>query len=318
MTNDTSVENAVAALRAVVRPRAKSLIVTVWGDAIAPRGAVVWLGSLIALMRPLGVNERAVRTTVFRLQKDDWLTSRQIGRRSYYAFSETGIRRAAQADRRIYAAGPPGWDGRWHLVIANTRDIPAKQREALRRELLWQGFGTLAPGCHAHPAADEDALADLLAELGLAEAVVVMRADRDRLTTDRSLRRMVESGWDTARLGTAWREVVDHFHPVREALLGADPPDPETCFVLRSLLIHEVRRVLLRDPMLPEELLPADWAGAAARRLCQDLYRRLWRPAERHLTAVLRTADGPLPDPGSAFYRRFGGLDNDTDKGAAA
>ena len=41
--------------------RAGSLIITVYGDAILPRGGTVWLGSLINLLEPLGLNQRLVR-----------------------------------------------------------------------------------------------------------------------------------------------------------------------------------------------------------------------------------------------------------------
>ena len=44
-------------------PRARSLIVTVWGDALAPHGGTVWLAGLIRLMAPFGINERLVRTS---------------------------------------------------------------------------------------------------------------------------------------------------------------------------------------------------------------------------------------------------------------
>ena len=36
-------------LQTDLRPRAKSLIVTAYGDAIGPHGGTVWLGNLIAL-----------------------------------------------------------------------------------------------------------------------------------------------------------------------------------------------------------------------------------------------------------------------------
>ena len=42
--------------------RGGSLIVTLFGDAIMPRGGAVALGSLIALAAPFGLNERLVRT----------------------------------------------------------------------------------------------------------------------------------------------------------------------------------------------------------------------------------------------------------------
>ncbi len=308
MAGKNQIEDAVSDLRAALRPRAKSIIVTVWGDSIAPHGGDIWLGSLIDLMRPFGLTERAVRTSVFRLQKEGWLTSRQIGRRSYYAFSQTGRRRTEPADRRIYANGLPPWDGRWHLIITNARDIEADTRDTLRRELSWQGFGVVSPGCFAHPAADVDALNGLLDDLGVTDQVVVMRGDGLQAATSKPMRRMIDSSWDIAGLSESWREILDHFQPVARLLETGDDVPRQTCFILRSLLIHEYRRVLLRDPDLPEELLPTDWAGTAARELCHTIYRRVWRPAEAHLMSVLETADGRLPAASQSFYRRFGGL----------
>jgi phenylacetic acid degradation operon negative regulatory protein len=51
-------------------PRAPSLVVTVWGDALAPHGGIVWLRTLFRLLGAFGMNERLVRTSVFRLATD--------------------------------------------------------------------------------------------------------------------------------------------------------------------------------------------------------------------------------------------------------
>src|SRR5882757_4595161 len=73
-------------------PRAKSLIVTVWGDALAPHGGAVWLAGLIRLMAPFGINERLVRTSVFRLAQDGWLAATTHGRTSRYRLTQEGKR----------------------------------------------------------------------------------------------------------------------------------------------------------------------------------------------------------------------------------
>ena len=53
------------------RVQAGSLIISLFGDAVYPRGGSVWLGCLIRLLEPLQVNERLIRTAIFRLVKDD-------------------------------------------------------------------------------------------------------------------------------------------------------------------------------------------------------------------------------------------------------
>ena len=68
-------------------PRAKSLCVTVLGDALGPHGGSAWLGDLIALLAPLGINERLLRTSVFRLVAQGWLRSERQGRRALYALA---------------------------------------------------------------------------------------------------------------------------------------------------------------------------------------------------------------------------------------
>ena len=49
MTIETASQSLVAEFRSRTTLRAGSLITTVFGDAIAPRGGTVWLGSLMAL-----------------------------------------------------------------------------------------------------------------------------------------------------------------------------------------------------------------------------------------------------------------------------
>jgi hypothetical protein len=66
---------------------------------------------------------------------------------------------------------------------------------------------------------------------------------------------------------------------------------------LRIVLIHDYRRLLLRDPELPDILLAAEWPGQKARLLCKELYRRLAPASERHLDRCLVLADGTIPPP---------------------
>nr|HPQ96501.1 hypothetical protein [Thiolinea sp.] len=63
---------------------ANTLILTIYGDLVHDFGGSLWLGSLIRLVQPLGISERLVRTSVFRLAEKGMLQARQVGRRSYY------------------------------------------------------------------------------------------------------------------------------------------------------------------------------------------------------------------------------------------
>ncbi len=298
----------IADLLAKLAPRAKSLIVTVYGDAIAAHGGTVWLGSLIRLMAELGLGERMVRTAVFRLVKDDWLVATPIGRQSTYGLSAAGRLRTDAAHRRLYAPLDRPWDGLWHQVIAAPGALAPDERERLRRELGWLGFGGLGPNLMAHPNADPLVLKATLDDLGVADRVVVMKSRDDRPEALAGLKALIREGWDLERLSADYQGFLERFRPLAKRLAGQPPPEPAQAFALRVLAMHDFRRVLLRDPMLPETLLPAGWAGAEARRLLIDLYRRIHQAAERHIEARLETARGPLPAANADYWGRFGGL----------
>lgn len=286
--------------------RATSLIVTIFGDAILPRGGSVWLGSLIRLLEVVDLNERLVRTSVLRLGKEHWLQARQLGRRSYYSVTDTGRRRFQRASRRIYAGVQSDWDGTLSVLI--TTQVAPGQREALRRELQWAGFGSVAPGVLVHPRADREALNALLTDLEAQDAVVLLDARVETLPLPRPLEQLVHDCWSLEALADSYQCFLELYRPVWRALDSVDELDPAQAFWVRTLLIHDFRRVLLRDPLLPTELLPSDWPGTAARLLCRNIYQRVLAPAERYLTQMLETADGPLPAPGAGLRERFGGV----------
>jgi phenylacetic acid degradation operon negative regulatory protein len=75
----------------------------------------------------------------------------------------------------------------------------------------------------------------------------------------------------------------------------------------------------LRDPQLPEGLLPATWPGSRARLLCRDLYRKLLPLSERHLDANVRLSSGTVPNASRALVSRFEfGMDLDAGALSAA
>ena len=304
MSLDTACRKLIKSFQSRPTLRAGSLITTVFGDAIAPRGGVVWLGSLIQAMQGFGINERLVRTSVFRLAKDGWLQSKQVGRRSYYSLTEEGRERFAQATHRIYSEPVGEWDGTWCLVLL--ADLDSDTRDLLRREIGWLGFGAMSANVLAHPAPEMADLDVTLRRLDLADDVVVIEGKTVRGPS--AMRRAAQDCWNLNDIDARYEAFVQMFRPVLASLSKTATIKPETAFRVRTMLIQEYRKVLLRDPQLPADLLPADWHGSAAYQLCRNLYVALHEPADAYLTATMETADGPLPPPGNALLSRFGGL----------
>lgn len=293
----------VDALSRALAPRAGSLAVTLFGDVLAPQGNSVWLGSLVAAMERFGLNARQIRTAVFRLGQEGWLAATQVGRRSYYRLTDSGRRQYARAAERIYAVDDPSWDGHWTLVTLG--GLEASAREELRRRLGWAGFGALAPGVLAHPQASPAALEETLDELGLRGSVVAWRASPQ---LDQPLLAQVRSAWRLDELAARYADFVARFQPFVTAIERSATVEPEAAFVLRTLLIHEYRRILLKATALPPALLPAAWPGHTARDLAAMLYRALQGPALLHAAAIFSNEGGALPAPEAEYYSRFGGL----------
>lgn len=291
-------------------PRHKSLVVTVCGDAIAPHGGAFWLGSMIELLAPLGVGERLVRTSVFRLVQEGWLSASREGRRSRYALAEQALPRFERANRRIYSSPALDWNGKWTFLLAphgKSGSIDSELRAQLRKELEWEGFAMLATGVMAHPAPEGDTLRELLARCKAEGKVFACEASELPGVESRPLPELIGDCWNLDAVAKSYRGFLETFAPLPK-LLGNGGVNPQEAFAMRTLLIHAYRRVQLHDPMLPLALLPRPWPGMEAYALAAEIYRLCQARAEEHLLAMLRREDEATPDADAAFRRRFGGL----------
>ena len=281
--------------------RGGSLIVTLFGDSILPRGGAITLGSLIRLADPFGLNERLVRTAATRLAQDGWVVAKRDGRLSEYHLSRDGRERFVEATRRIYGPSSAPWSGKWTLIVLPP--LEAAARRQLRKELSWHGFGELNNGVFAHPAASAATLDARSWQTPLPKNALIFDAD---LTSQSAPSALIERGWDLEDLALRYQRFVQRFE--RAATLVQRDVDPASAFLVRTLLIHEYRRFHLRDPLLPEPLLPADWPGIRAAQLCAEIYRRLFEPSEIYLSGVAEDLAGKLPAPDVTVRARFGGL----------
>lgn len=307
MSVRSAAESLIEEFRSRPTIRAGSLITTVFGDAIAPRGGSVWIGSLIEAMAPFGISERLVRTSVFRLSGDGWLEAQAIGRRSYYGLTAEGAQRFEQATHRIYGEPRQSWSGEWCIVLLG--GVSPASRDVLRKELGWLGFGAISTGVLAHPAPDQDELKGVLDGEDVAADVVVLTGRSAGSMQDQQLRILAKKSWNLDGIDRRYEEFVARFQPVCRQVEQTAALEAVIAFHIRTLLIQEYRKILLRDPLLPVDLLPDAWHGLAAYQLCRKLYCAVFEAADQYLSDTMETADGPLPPPDAQFFDRFGGLD---------
>jgi phenylacetic acid degradation operon negative regulatory protein len=272
--------------------RTGSIVITVFGDAIVPRGGSVWLGTLLEFFERLDIDSGVVRTAMSRLATDGWLERNKIGRNSFYRLAKKGRQTFAAATRHIYDPPPSDWTGRFELLLIGN----GEDRDASRDALKNAGFGSPLPGVWVAPSGVP--VPD--------EAAGAIRLEVS--AEDDSGRRLLSESWPLDRTSDAYQKFMKTFAPLRGWIgRGGDLTEADA-FTARILLIHHYRRVVLRDPLLPTALLPGDWPGRAARELCGEIYRGLLRQSEQWLDRHATNEDGPLPKPVAELARRFDGL----------
>ena len=283
--------------------RTTSLIVTLFGDVVSQHGGSIWLGSLVRAMAPLGLNERLVRTSVFRLVKEGWLEFDRVGRRSYYRFTEYGSHEYQRAARRIYAMDDQAWNGRWQVVVPLA--LPDDQRERFRRSLHWQGFRAISTGTYAKPGSGGRVLLDTLEEFDAVDQVLVMEADTLPQTPPALLRDLVQEVWQLDEVALRYRDFLKHFKPLFKLLQKGTELESEAAFIARVLLIHDYRRILLQDTRIPQELLPARWPGDQALADTGAAYLQLAKSSVDYICANLEGDNGLVPAVDRRFAMRF-------------
>jgi len=269
--------------------RTGSIVITVFGDAIVPRGGSVWLGTLLEFFKALDIDGGVVRTAVSRLAGDGWLERNRVGRNSFYRLAATGRHTFDIATRHIYDPPPQDWTGRFELLLIGN----AQDRDASREALRSAGFGSPLPGVWVAPS-------------GAPIPDEASRAIRLEVSAeDDSGRRLLADSWPLEHIADAYLKFMKTFEPLRGWITRRAPLANGDAFTARILLIHHYRRVVLRDPLLPLALLPKDWPGRAARALCGEIYRAILPASEQWLDGHGSNEDGPLPKAGFELGHRF-------------
>jgi len=274
---------------------ARTLLVTVFGDGVEPHGGEVWAGSLLRLVEPLGINERLVRTSLNRLVGEGFLVTRRHGKRSFYSVTPMARREVRLAERHIYHPRGDPWDGRWTVVV-NTNAVAPPARAAVRQHLSELGFSAISSSVHITPFDRTDALRQVLKDLGLELQLAVFRGEVPPTMglDDADLAGLLST--DLKALEPAWRKFLRRFRPLADAADegGEAGLEPESAFLAETLLIHNYRRIVLKEPELPAGLWPRGWIGDAAYDVAARCYHALAGPAEAHLLAVCEAGGAPL------------------------
>lgn len=213
---------------------------------------------LVRLTTDFGIKEATLRVALTRMVSAGDLIRSADG----YRLSDRLLARQRRQDEAMRPR-TRAWRGHWHLVVVTSVGTDPRTRAALRNTMHDKRFAELREGVWMRP----DNL-DLELAPDVATRVRVMRA-RDDAPVE-----LAGQLWDL----TQWAGVGHRL--LEEIGRATDMPGR---FVAAAAMV----RHLNTDPILPEELLPADWPGARLRAAYYDFATEL---AELRDTTQLQEA----------------------------
>lgn len=152
-----------------------------------------------------------------------------------------------------------GWDGKWRVVTFDINEERKKLREYLRTKLVSLGFGRLQESVYITPL---DILVDLkefLRSESLFGETIVFEA-KELLGLDSKT--IANHIWHLDQLSKDYDELVFDINTFKN---GSNKQ------TTKKELIDRYFEILIKDPMLPTELLPDNWLGKKVKTLLSDL-----------------------------------------------
>jgi phenylacetic acid degradation operon negative regulatory protein len=238
---------------------ARSLLLTVLGEAVAPYGGAVWQESLVAALTTLDISTPAARQVVARAIREGWLSGERVGRRSLLTISETSRTMLEEARARVLDFGTAQeWDGRWLLAALTVPEEKRELRYQMRTQLGWLGFGSLGNGLWISPHVDrQDETVELMSGGDESVNAIVFVTTTSPTHTPAEIAR---SAWDLDALHERYTTFLTVHGKPR-------PSAPAPVFSAWIQMFTSWRHFPLFDPELPDSLLPARWPRARAHAL---------------------------------------------------
>jgi phenylacetic acid degradation operon negative regulatory protein len=240
---------------------ARSVIATsLLGAAVAE----VRAAHLVRAGALFGIAEGAMRTALWRMAADGEVVAHD----GWYRLAGRLLERKDRVDEGQAPVREP-WDGTWELAVVAAERRPASERLALRSAALALHLAEVREGTWARPA---NLPTDRLPAQQAVLDAQCLRFTGASAPEGLGARIFDLDGW-SARAGelVAAMDATDPARPVLTAAADPGEPgrdghvDPDALANAFTLAVAVVRH-LQADPLLPDELLPADWPGAALRR----------------------------------------------------
>lgn len=271
-----------------IQARFSTVIYTLFGAFIVPRGGKVHVASLIDLVFPLGFSPNAIRLGLSRMARQGVFDIERAGRRSYYSLNAKGMKWMEQGRVRAFEVKRREWDKRWRLLVYSIPETMRDRRDKLRQKLLSLGYANVSAAFWISPHDLQTELNRYVEEGGMKDYVEMFTAEHTGYHGDKELAAKIWRIDDlTRQYGVFVRKYEKLLTAYNTSARSGRPMDFAVCFARRFCMTAEYVALRLDDPMLPLELLPKNWVGMRAERIYDDLLKLLKPRADAFVDAVL-------------------------------
>lgn len=271
---------SVPATASASAPRSRTVLVTFLGSVVRPMGNWMPIAGTVDLLAEVGLDAPSVRTAVFRLKKRGWLDSETRSGVRGYTLTAEALGALEAGDSVIWhAREPANLDDGWCVVAVSVPETLRSRRHQLRGHLSALGFGNVSTAVWVAPARMQSAAQRAIDELELSSYCALFVGG---YAGGQDLATLVQRSWDLAAIDERYREFIAHFRSRTSRLDAGNGADASAVFGTYVELVDHWRKLPFRDPGLPGELLPDDWAAPGAVALFEDLVARLEAHALAH------------------------------------
>jgi phenylacetic acid degradation operon negative regulatory protein len=257
--------------RSVGAPAARSLLLTILGEYVLPRGEPVWQETLVEALVSVGHTSQAARQALARSVRGGWLSTSRVGRRARVSLSPGAASLLETGAARIYSFGQPWeWDGRWLVLILRVPESRREVRHQLRTRLAWAGLGSMGGGVWLTPHVSREA--ELQAAVSEAPAALATSFVASLSMLGRGAD-VAAAAWDLDSVRSQYQAFIEDFAAIR-------PSSGEAFFRMQTLLVHAWRKFPFLDPDLPAEVLPSGWPRRRAYELFTGRHSAWADPAQ--------------------------------------
>lgn len=267
------------------------LLITLLGDYWIGREEFVPSAALVALLAEFGVSESSARQAMRRLVDRDLLAHERVGRNALYGTPRRITDAYAGRVRRALGFGSrfPEWDGEWTVVSFSVPEKDRDVRRWLRNGLRALKFGLLNDAIWVSPHERAAEVGELLDRLDVADASVM----RARLLPRASRPSDFSAVFGLEQLAADYRDFIARYESTVD-FARSGRVAPAEALVLRTALTSDWLSFRVKDPDLPEALLPGDWPRPRAHEIFIAIYDSLGTTAEGRFRQLLAAVDPEL------------------------